>query len=36
MTFSTEAVVAGQTYVIEVESPFDRVTVDFMVYLQLR
>jgi hypothetical protein len=35
-TSGTIAVVAGQTYVIEVESPFDRVTVDFMVNLQLR
>lgn len=31
----TIAVVAGETYVIEIESPFDRVAVDFTVNLQL-
>ena len=34
-TSGTIAVVAGETYVIEIESPFDRVAVDFKVTLQL-
>lgn len=34
-TSGTVAVVAGETYVIEIQSPFDRVTVGFTVNLQL-
>ena len=34
-TSGTIAVVAGQTYVIEMDSPFDRVAVSFTVNLQL-
>ena len=34
-TSGTIAVVAGQTYVIEIDSPFDRVAVAFTVNLQL-
>ena len=34
-TSGTISVVAGETYVIEIESPFDRVAVDFTVNLQL-
>lgn len=34
-TSGTIAVVAGETYVIEIESPYDRVAVDFTVNLQL-
>jgi hypothetical protein len=35
LTSGTIAVVAGETYVIEIESPFDRVAVAFTVNLQL-
>lgn len=34
-TSGTIAVVAGETYVIEIESPYDRLSVDFTVNLQL-